>query len=355
MEKKENRIVKISAADISLEFIRDQEKNEREVVCEKVDFEAESGWITYIQGYSGCGKSLLLKIVSALLPPYPGMKFAGQVQWHFESQTCKYIYSVKHSDFVDNNGNALRVAKEIDVLRVENFGFIFQGLNLLEDLTAGQNVLLPLYLKRNGLMSKQRRHKVTIDEVPYREELDLEGFWDTKIKYCSGGQKERVAVARALITHPDVIVADEPTTGLDPENAEVINNIFERERQSGKLIIVVTHDDLAIEHAQGCRKIYSRDDKEEKSWRCTVYEDCSVAIARDKILDGACPHCGCSSWKKERVENTGIIIDICCDCGGVWLDNQEINDIIDYPKKVMKTVRNIHRETETAIKEIPQR
>ncbi len=328
-------IVRISADRIKLSFVRDDGTAEDKVVCENVKFEARSGYITYIQGYSGCGKSLLLKVISGLLPPYPGMKFEGQVQWHLSDDSRKDIYC-KHDDSLLPN-------KKMDILRVENFGFIFQGLHLLEDLTAGQNVLLPLYLHRKGFIHIPYRRKVTLDKVPYYQELELGRFWDTKIRYCSGGQKERVAIARALITNPHVIVADEPTTGLDPQNADFINNIFEQERKKQKLVIIVTHDDLAIEHAQGYRRVYSRD-ANESFWNYIDYDDCTADIAKDPLLSGVCPSCERNQWEKQKVENTGIIIDVCEHCHGVWLDRKDMQEISAYPKKVMKAVKEIHEK-----------
>ncbi|MFQ5490156.1 MAG: ABC transporter ATP-binding protein [Phycisphaerae bacterium] len=168
---------------------------------------------TVIIGESGVGKSVVLKHVVGLLHPDRGQVFYhGQVVGDMNSQ-------------------------ELAQLRT-NFGFLFQMSALFDSLTVGQNVAFPLTEHRDW-PPEQVEHVV----AQKLRMVGLEGIQDKKPADLSGGQRKRVALARAIALDPEVILYDEPTTGLDPPRADVINElIIKMKRETGSTGIVVTHD-----------------------------------------------------------------------------------------------------------------
>lgn len=171
-----------------------------------------------IVGKSGSGKSTLMNIL-------------GLVEGY---DAGNYIF----------NGVPIRNDADYAQLRLENIGFIFQSYNLIPTLTCKENILLPtLYNKRNAVQD--------FDELV--ELLDIAPLLSRRVTTLSGGEKQRVAVARALILDPCLILADEPTGNLDPKNRDIIMDLLRHEHQKGRGVILITHD---MDVAKAADKVY---------------------------------------------------------------------------------------------------
>jgi putative ABC transport system ATP-binding protein len=188
----------------------------------------DAGEILAITGPSGSGKSTLLHCLCGLITPEAGT--------------------------ITHQGTLLSALTD-DArtrLRRTDFGVIFQYGQLLPELTALQNVRLPLTLERVGRAEAERQARIWL------EALHLQDLADVLPGEMSGGQAQRVAVARALITKPTVIFADEPTGSLDSVNGrEVLELIMSTARSNGTAVVLVTHDNRAAAHCD--REIVLRD------------------------------------------------------------------------------------------------
>lgn len=176
-----------------------------------VSFTVEEGEFVAIMGESGSGKTTLLNILAALDKPT-----SGEV-----SLRGKKLSSVKDKD----------IAK----FRRDNLGFVFQDFNLLDNFSLEDNIFLPLVLA--GEKYPVMHQKI----IPLAEELGIKDLLKKYPYEVSGGQKQRAAVARALITNPDLILADEPTGALDSRAADELLDLFEKINASGQTILMVTH------------------------------------------------------------------------------------------------------------------
>lgn len=184
-----------------------------------VSFEVEQGEYAAIMGESGSGKTTLLNILASLDKPTAGKVILDG----------KDISEIKES--------------ELAAFRRDNLGFVFQEFNLLDTFTLEDNIYLPLVLAGKGYKEMNERLK------PIAERL---GISDLLKKYpyeVSGGQKQRAAVARALITEPKLILADEPTGALDSSATDEMLRLFSQLNQSGQTILMVTHSVKAASHA----------------------------------------------------------------------------------------------------------
>jgi putative ABC transport system ATP-binding protein len=193
-----------------------------------VDFTVERGEFVAIMGPSGSGKSTLLHLLGGLDQPSDGeVRLAGRQ------------LSVLND-------------KEATLVRRHNVGFVFQFFNLLPTLTAEENVALPLIIDGQSL----RKHRRRIDTV-----LKLVGLSDRahhRPDQLSGGEQQRVSVARALVTEPAIVLADEPTGNLDTKTGMAIMSLLLRSRDElGQTIVVVTHDPRAAAYAD--RVVFLRD------------------------------------------------------------------------------------------------
>lgn len=177
-----------------------------------VDLEISEGEFTSIVGPSGSGKSTLMHILGCLDIPTDG------------SMTLDGIEIA--------NASPRQLAK----IRNQKIGFVFQFFNLLPRLSVLQNVELPLIY--SGLSAKKRREKA-LEVLELVEMIDRKKHRPNQL---SGGQQQRVAIARALINEPRIIFADEPTGNLDSNTGEKILNLFNELHDSGRTIVLVTHD-----------------------------------------------------------------------------------------------------------------
>ena len=161
-----------------------------------------------IMGKSGSGKSTLLNIL-------------GLVEGYDAGSYCF-------------NGTKIRNDTDYARLRLENIGFIFQSYNLIPTLSCKENILLP---------TMYNRKKQTQDFDELVELLNIGPLLSQKVTTLSGGEKQRVAIARSLILDPCLILADEPTGNLDSKNREMIFRLLRREHEKGRGILLITHDD----------------------------------------------------------------------------------------------------------------
>ncbi len=188
-------------------------------VLHGVNLEVEKGEFISLVGQSGSGKSTLLHLIG-LLDSIDG----GAI--HFEGQR------------IDNLATSLR-----DKLRNEAFGFVFQFYHLLPELTALENVLLPLMIGKGPLGWLMARAKAVSLAKGLLDRMGLSHRMDHKPRELSGGEMQRTALARALITKPRLLLADEPTGNLDDESgAEVIRLLRTLNREEGLTILMVTHN-----------------------------------------------------------------------------------------------------------------
>ncbi|MEG0962716.1 MAG: ABC transporter ATP-binding protein [Lachnospiraceae bacterium] len=176
-----------------------------------VTFSVEKGEFLAIMGESGSGKTTLLNILAALDKPT-----AGQV--------------------LLNGGNLSKIKeKEISAFRRENLGFVFQDFNLLDTFSLQDNIFLPLVLA--GKQFEEMKKKLQ----PVAQKLNISEILNKYPYEVSGGQKQRVAVARALITNPQLVLADEPTGALDSKAADNLLKLFKSINKEGQTILMVTH------------------------------------------------------------------------------------------------------------------
>lgn len=183
------------------------------VVLDGVDLELRRGETTVVLGESGAGKSVLLKHIVRLLKPD-----SGEV-W-FEGER------------IDNMPE-----RELTDLR-PRMGFLFQLSALFDSMSVGENIAFPLVEHRR--LSKKERDRIVAEKL---EMVGLDGIQEKAPADLSGGQKKRVALARAIALEPELILYDEPTTGLDPPRADEINElILKLKRELGVSGVVVTHD-----------------------------------------------------------------------------------------------------------------
>ena len=201
-----------------------------------LSFSVEEGEYVAIMGESGSGKTTLLNILAALDKPTGGQVILNG----------KNIVDIRE--------------KEISAFRRENLGFVFQDFNLLDNFSLKDNIVLPLVL--SGVDYKEMERRIT----PIAAQL---GILDILGKYpyeVSGGQKQRAAVARALIIKPELVLADEPTGNLDSKNsAEIISLLRMFNKEFHQTVIMITHDEKIALSAD--RIIEIRDGKLVKDCR----------------------------------------------------------------------------------------
>ena len=184
-----------------------------------VSFEISSGEFVAVMGASGSGKTTLLNIIASL-----DKVTAGTV----------FLEGIDMKDIKD---------RELSAFRRKNLGFVFQDFNLLDTFSIKDNILLPLVLSRVAVEEMERRLK------PLAESLGLTALLEKFPYEVSGGEKQRTAIARAVITRPKVILADEPTGSLDSKASMNILKTFHELHEAGQTILMVTHSSMAASYA----------------------------------------------------------------------------------------------------------
>ena len=190
---------------IEINNLSKQFQNETEIAYQDLTFETGKSYM--LLGASGCGKSTLLNMIAGILSPTNG--------------------SIK----IDGMNMTAASQKEKDRFRIQKIGYVFQDFKLINDMTVADNI---------GILRLEGIDVSAMDDM--LRTLDMYHKKNAKIKHLSGGQKQRVAIVRALVKHPDIILADEPTGNLNFAIGEqVIKELVAVSK--GKTLIAVTHDD----------------------------------------------------------------------------------------------------------------
>ena len=184
-----------------------------------VSFSVETGEYVAIMGESGSGKTTLLNILAALDQPTSG------------------------NVFLDGKDLTMVKEREIAAFRRDNLGFVFQDFNLLDTFSLKDNIFLPLVLA--GKSPKEMELRL----MPIAEQLGITHLLEKYPYEVSGGQKQRAAVARALISKPKLILADEPTGALDSKSTDGLLDVFSAIHATGQTILMVTHSTKAASRA----------------------------------------------------------------------------------------------------------
>ncbi|CAM4247417.1 ABC transporter ATP-binding protein [Erysipelothrix inopinata] len=201
--------MKISLSKVTKTFLHSSEKIQ---VLDDINYLFESGKIYTIVGKSGVGKTTLLNIISLLDNPSSG-------------HVC---YDSIVIDKIPN--------KELPKFRQNNIGAIFQEYQLIDNMTCLDNVLIPLWT--NETISKDEAKRIA---KLWLSKLGLKNRISHYPMTLSGGEQQRTAIARALVSNPKVVLADEPTGNVDEESEKIILDIFRTLADQGKLVIIVTH------------------------------------------------------------------------------------------------------------------
>lgn len=180
----------------------------------------EEGEFVSIVGPSGSGKSTMMNIIGCL------------------DMADEGTYTL--------DGQAIEAYSELELSRIRNkkIGFIFQSFNLIGNMTAAENIELPLIYQR--MPKNERKERVT----EALEKVRLEGRGTHRPNELSGGQQQRVAIARAIATCPSLFLADEPTGNLDSKTGDEIMNLFLELHEQGNTIVLITHDDSVARQAK---------------------------------------------------------------------------------------------------------
>lgn len=193
---------------IKLEHINKSYKEQ--IVLKDLNLEINEGEIVSIMGESGCGKSTILNIMGLLDKADSG--------------------NLIIQDIVNPKINS----KQAMLLQRNNIGYLFQNFALIEQLTVDKNLDIAL----NYVKSKNKKAK----KQEVLEEVGLKGFENKKVYQLSGGEQQRVALARLMLKPCNIILADEPTGSLDEKNRNIVLNLLKKLNQHGKTIVIVTHD-----------------------------------------------------------------------------------------------------------------
>lgn len=199
-------------------------------ILKEIDLEVKNGEFISIMGPSGAGKTTLLNILSTIDRPTNG----------------KVYY--------DNRDVGTMKNKELSKFRRDNIGFIFQDYNLLDSMSIEDNIALPL------VIANEKQSKIKTEILRLAKFFGIEGHLKKYPYELSGGQKQRVAAARALITSPKIIFADEPTGALDSKaSSELLNCLKDMNEKFDVTIIMVTHDSFSASYSK--KVIFMKDGK----------------------------------------------------------------------------------------------
>lgn len=193
-------------------------------ILDNISLEIYEGELITIMGKSGAGKTTLLNILG-------------------------FLENVDKGDYYFDG--KLVSAKLSNVIRNRNIGFVFQAYNLIPKLTVYENIVLPIYYSDINAKEKKRY----IDRLPdMMRKYNIEHIKDSYVDYISGGEKQRVCLARALACDAKLIISDEPTGNLDAQNTDIVLEELAKMNKLGKTVIIVTHDEEVEKIAT--RKLY---------------------------------------------------------------------------------------------------
>lgn len=217
-----------------------RKSNETIKVLNDINIEFKTGKFYAIMGRSGSGKSTLINILGLMDEPTSG-------KYYFEN--------VDTTSITENQKSNIRGLK---------IGFIFQTFYLNKNLTAYENVSLPLYINNN--INSKEREKIILDLM---KKLNIENRKNHKPSELSGGEEQRVCIARALVNDPSIIIADEPTGNLDSKTEKEVFEILKKLTKENKTVIVVSHNPIIKQY---CDILYELKDsslfevKNENKW-----------------------------------------------------------------------------------------
>lgn len=189
-------------------------------ILQRVSFEIAAGELAFVTGHSGAGKSTLLKLMAAIDRPSSGTVLIG-------------------------NQNVSKLRPRMIPYMRRKFGLVFQDHKLLYDRNCFENVALPLYINGITGLEAAKRIRAALDKV------GLLGKEKAMPITLSGGEQQRLAIARAVVSRPAILIADEPTGNLDEGYAKEIMSLFDAFRQVGVTVIVATHDAQGIHRIEG--------------------------------------------------------------------------------------------------------
>jgi|TARA_Y100000310_G_scaffold140092_1_gene139439 putative ABC transport system ATP-binding protein len=199
-----------------------------------IDLKISEGEFVSIMGPSGSGKSTSMNLIGSLDVPTKGNVF-------LDGENIEHL---EESDLAQ--------------LRGRKIGFIFQQFNLIPNLTAKENVMLPMVFQGHEKYEREERAEELMEKVGLQERMD---HYPTQL---SGGEQQRVAIARALANDPEVILADEPTGNLDTKTGHMVMEFLNKLNREGKTVIMITHEpELAEEHSE--KIFWLKDGKIEKA------------------------------------------------------------------------------------------
>ncbi|MGQ4832524.1 MAG: ABC transporter ATP-binding protein [Candidatus Asgardarchaeia archaeon] len=189
---------------------KDAQKNEPTYILRDVTLKVHEGDFLAITGPTGSGKTLLLYTMSGIITPLKGDVFIYTMKLNTMSEEAKAY------------------------LRAEYIGFVFQDFNLISSFNVVENILFPAELINENVDESYAKKLI--------DKFNLNGKESLFPYQLSGGERQRVAFARALINNPPILLVDEPTSNLDEKNRELIKNILQELKESGKTIVLVSHD-----------------------------------------------------------------------------------------------------------------
>ena len=212
---------------------------QKTLVLKGIDFSIDQGEFVSITGASGTGKSTLVYLLGLLDVPTSGEVFVGGVA-----------------------GSDLSI-REKTSYRLKTFGFVFQDYALLPEMRAWENVALPIIMRGTSIREARERSAAALSRLGMADRVD---YFPSQL---SGGESQRVSIARAVVHGPTVLFADEPTANLDSERSRQVIDVFHTLHRSGQTVVMVTHELLYAEEAS----------------RMLVLED--GVVGSDKILSKA--------------------------------------------------------------------
>lgn len=183
-----------------------------------ISIEAKKGELIVIIGHSGSGKSTLLNLITGMLRPS-----SGEI-------------------FIDGDNIVSKSSLELSLLRNTVIGYVMQGQSLLSNFTVKDNICMPSYISKN-------KKDVLSKALELLEDVGLSSMRDSYPSSLSGGEMRRVTIARAMINNPKLIIADEPTSDLDPYNSKKIMDFFKEVTKKGTTVLVSTHDMNFVNYA----------------------------------------------------------------------------------------------------------
>lgn len=189
------------------------ESDEDIKVLKEINFQVETGEFVGIMGKSGCGKTTLLKTLGMIDKPTEG-------KIYFMSEDTSELYGDKLAE-----------------IRNQKIGFIFQDFYLMDSLSVEENIMLPMIIGSEKIQYMQKRVR------EFAEKFEISNLLKKNSYELSGGEKQRVAICRALVNNPDLVLADEPTGNLDSKSGKIVINALNKiSTEYQKTIVMVTHD-----------------------------------------------------------------------------------------------------------------